>query len=214
MGVMRRLDPSFYVITDRRYLRERNLLDLVEAALKGGATVIQIRNKEADVADFIEEALQVAAITKKYKVPLIINDRIDVALEIDADGVHLGQEDASPEEARSLLGMDKIIGVSVHNPAQAEEALEFRVDYLGAGSVYPSKTEQREVIGIQGLEKICKAISLPVVAIGGITIDTVEEVLKAGASGIAVISGVWDTDDVEESARKYISRLKAAKRSR
>lgn len=211
---MRSLNFSLYVITDNRYLKGRILPDVVEAALRGGATAVQFRNKEADTAGLIEEGLQLLALTRKYKVPLIVNDRIDVALEIDADGVHLGQEDASPEEARSILGMSKIIGVSVHNVTQAVEALEFPVDYLGAGSVYPSKTEQREVIGVERLEKICESVGLPVVAIGGISLDKVEEVMKNGASGVAVISGVWDTDDVEGRAREYTSRLEAVKRAR
>jgi len=211
---MRSFNFSLYVITDNRYLRNRSLPDLVEAALRGGAAAVQLRNKEADTADFIEEGLQLLPITRKYKVPLIVNDRIDVAVEIDADGVHLGQEDASPEEARSILGMSKIIGVSVHSVTQAMEALEFPVDYLGAGSIYPSKTEPREAIGVQTLERICKSVGIPVIAIGGITVDKVEEVMKNGASGVAVISDVWDTDDVEERVREYASELEAVKRSR
>lgn len=211
---MRTLDLSLYAITDQRYWKEREMLELVEAALRGGVTALQLRNKEADTARLIEDGIGLRALTSQYKVPLIINDRIDVVLEVDADGVHLGQEDASPEEARSVLGMSKIIGISVHNLDQAREALELPVDYLGVGSVYPSKTEQREVIGIDGLQKICKTVSLPIAAIGGITLAKVEEVIKAGASGLAVISGVWDTDDVEGRVREYISKLEAVKRSR
>lgn len=187
---------------------------MIEAALKGGVTVLQLRDKEADTASLIEEGVELRTITNKYKVPLIVNDRIDVALEIDADGVHLGQEDASPEEARSILGISKIIGLSVHNLDQAEEAIELPVDYLGVGSVYPSKTEQREVIGIKGLEKICKTASIPIVAIGGITVDKVEEVIKAGASGVAAISGIWDADDIERRVKEYISKLEEVKRLR
>lgn len=211
---MRTLDLSLYAITDQRYWKEREMLELVEAALRGGVTALQLRNKEADTARLIEDGIGLRALTSQYKVPLIINDRIDVVLEVDADGVHLGQEDASPEEARSVLGMSKIIGISVHNLDQAREALELPVDYLGVGSVYPSKTEQREVIGIDGLQKICKTVSVPIAAIGGITLAKVEEVIKAGASGLAVISGVWDTDDVEGRVREYISKLEAVKRSR
>jgi len=211
---MRRLDLSLYVITDRRYLRGRALSQLVEAALKGGATAVQLRNKEADTSSLIEEGLELVAITRKYNVPLIVNDRIDVAAEIDADGVHLGQEDASPEEARSILGMSKMIGISVHSVDQAKEAVEFPVDYLGVGSVYQSSTENREVIGIGGLERICRDVGVPVVAVGGITVDRVEEVIAAGAAGIAVIAGIWDVDDVEARAAEYIDKVTAVKRSR
>lgn len=211
---MRRLDLSLYAIIDKKYWRGKETLELIEAALKGGVTVLQLRDKEADTASLIEEGVELRTITNKYKVPLIVNDRIDVALEIDADGVHLGQEDASPEEARSILGISKIIGLSVHNLDQAEEAIELPVDYLGVGSVYPSKTEQREVIGIKGLEKICKTASIPIVAIGGITVDKVEEVIKAGASGVAAISGIWDADDIERRVKEYISKLEEVKRLR
>ena len=211
---MRRLDLSLYAITDERYWNERKMSDLVEAALKGGITALQLRNKEADTSRLIEDGLELRAMTKQYNVSLIINDRIDVALEVDADGVHLGQQDASPEEARSILGMSKIIGISVHNLDQASEALELPVDYLGVGSVYSSETESREVIGVDRLEKICRTVSLPVAAIGGITVDRVEEVIKAGASGVAAISGIWNVDDVEGRVREYVSRLEEIKRSR
>ena len=211
---MRRLDLSLYAITDKRYWKDRKMSDLVEAALKGGVTSLQLRDKEADTATLIEEGLALRTLTAQYNVPLIINDRIDVALEVDADGVHLGQQDASPEEARSILGMSKIIGISVHNLTQASEALELPVDYLGVGSVYASGTEQREVIGIDRLEKICKTVSLPVAAIGGITPSRVEEVLKTGASGVAVIAGIWEAEDVEGRVQEYVSRLEAARRSR
>jgi thiamine-phosphate pyrophosphorylase len=211
---MRRLDLSLYAITDERYWNERKMSDLVEAALKGGITALQLRNKEADTSKLIEDGLELRTMTKQYNVSLIINDRIDVALEVDADGVHLGQQDASPEEARSILGMSKIIGISVHDLDQASEALELPVDYLGVGSVYSSETEEREVIGIDRFEKICRTVSLPVAGIGGITVDRVEEVIKAGASGVAAISGIWNVEDVEGRVREYVSKLEAIKRSR
>ncbi len=195
-------------------MKERSLSDVVDAALKGGASAVQLRNKEADTSVLIEEGLELLSVTRRHNASLIVNDRIDVALEIDADGVHLGQEDPSPEEARSILGMSKIIGVSVHNVTQAREALDYPVDYLGVGSVYPSQSEEKEVIGLEGLKRICEGVSLPVVAVGGITVDRVAEVVKAGAYGVATISGIWDSDSVEERAREYISAMSAAKRAR
>ena len=198
------VDWSLYVLTDRRAAGERSLLDVVRAAVRGGATVIQLREKQATTRELIELGRALLEITRPAGVPLIVNDRIDVALAIDAEGVHVGQDDMPAPLARRLLGSDRILGVSAGTVAEALQAQRDGADYLGTGDVYgtPTKSNAGTPIGVAGLAEVARAVPLPVVAIGGIHADNASAAIQAGAFGIAVISAVIGAADPEAAARR------------
>lgn len=201
---MKQIDLRLYAITERAYCRGRSFEELIRAAIDGGATAIQLREKGAPTRSLWEEAVRLRALTEALGVPFIVNDRVDVALASGADGVHLGQEDLPCLEARKLLGPEKIIGVSVHSLKEAEEALKEGADYLSVGKVYPSQTKSGgRVVGLPVLGKISQGVGLPVVAIGGIGLDNLSEVFETGASGVAIISGLFDTEDVKARAKAF-----------
>jgi thiamine-phosphate diphosphorylase len=203
----RKLDLLFYVITEKRYARDRSLEELIEPCLRGGASVIQLRNKTATTRTLLSEALRLRALTQSHSALFIVNDRVDVALACSADGVHLGADDMDPGRARSLLGPDSIIGLTVRSPSEAGAAEGAGVDYVAAGSVFESKTKRAEIIGLDGLGAVCRATKLPVVAIGGIGLADLDEVMSRGASGVAVAKEVLDTKDIEQAARGLRSAL-------
>ncbi len=183
--------PVLYVITDENIL-EKNLIDAVKQALEGGADVIQYRAKNKDTREMYQEASQLKKICKYYGKPLIINDRVDIAMAVDADGVHIGQDDMPVEVVRRLVGFNKIVGLSTKNLQQVEEANSLPVDYIGFGSIFPTTTKKdAKVAGIENLEKAVKISLVPVVAIGGIDESNVSQVLKTGCDGIAVVSAVF-----------------------
>lgn len=190
-------DYSIYLVTDDGCLQGRALLDCVREALEGGVTLVQYRAKTASSAEMYAEALQLKALCDSFKVPLIINDRLDIAMAVGAAGVHLGQDDLPCAAARKLLGEDYIIGVSAHNPAEAKAALQSGADYLGCGAVFgtATKTDVKK-LGTDGLAAICKAKGLPVVGIGGVTADNYREVRAAGADGAAIVSGILAQPDI------------------
>jgi thiamine-phosphate pyrophosphorylase len=198
------VDWSVYVITDRRVAGERDILDVVRAAIRGGATVIQLREKEATTREMIRLGEALHEITREAGIPLIVNDRVDVALAIEAEGVHVGQDDMPAAVARRLIGPDKILGVSAETVEQALQAERDGADYLGVGDVYgtPTKPDAGPPIGLEGLAEIVQAVSIPVVGIGGITPDNAAAVIEAGAVGVAVISAVVGAEDPEEAARR------------
>ncbi len=198
------VDLSVYVITDRTVAGERSILDVVRAAIRGGATVVQLREKEASTREMIELGQALHEITREAGVPLIVNDRLDVALAIDAEGVHVGQDDMPAHLARRLLGPDKILGVSAGTVEEARQAERDGADYLGVGDVYgtPTKPDAGVPIGVGGLAQIAREVSIPVVGIGGITPDNAEAVIRAGAVGVAVISAVVGAPDPEMAARR------------
>lgn len=190
-------DYSIYLVTDDGCLQGRALLDCVREALEGGVTLVQYRAKTAYSAEMYAEALQLKALCDSFKVPLIINDRLDIAMAVGAAGVHLGQDDLPCAAARRILGEEYLIGVSAHNPAEAAEALQSGADYLGCGAVFGTATKADvKKLGTDGLAAICKAKGLPVVGIGGVTADNYREVRAAGADGAAIVSGILAQPDI------------------
>lgn len=190
-------DYSIYLVTDDGCLQGRALIDCVREALEGGVTLVQYRAKTASSAEMYAEALQLKALCDSFNVPLIINDRLDIAMAVGAAGVHLGQDDLPCAAARKLLGEDYIIGVSAHNPAEAKAALQSGADYLGCGAVFGTATKADvQKLGTEGLAAICKAKGLPVVGIGGVTANNYREVRAAGADGAAIVSGILAQPDI------------------
>ena len=195
-------DYSIYLVTDDGCLQGRALIDCVREALEGGVTLVQYRAKTASSAEMYNEALQLKALCDSFNVPLIINDRLDIAMAVGAAGVHLGQDDLPCAAARKLLGEDYIIGVSAHNPAEAKAALQSGADYLGCGAVFGTATKADvQKLGTDGLAAICKAKGLPVVGIGGVTADNYREVRAAGADVAAIVSGILAQPDIRATVR-------------
>lgn len=195
-------DYSIYLVTDDGCLQGRALIDCVREALEGGVTLVQYRAKTASSAEMYAEALQLKALCDSFKVPLIINDRLDIAMAVGAAGVHLGQDDLPCAAARKLLGEDYIIGVSAHNPAEAKTALQSGADYLGCGAVFGTATKADvKKLGTEGLTAICREKGLPVVGIGGVTADNYREVRAAGADGAAIVSGILAQPDIRATVR-------------
>ena len=196
-------DLLLYAVTDRHWLNGRTLYSQVEEALKGGATFIQLREKELDEEHFLEEAKEIKELCRRYQVPFVINDNVEIALAVDADGVHVGQSDMEAGDVRAKLGPDKIIGVSAQTVEQAVMAEQNGADYLGVGAVFPtgSKADALEV-SHDTLIAICKAVKIPVIAIGGISKENILELSGSGVCGIAVISAIFAKDDIEEATRE------------
>jgi len=207
------LNTDLYLVTDRALSLGRPLDWVVEKAVKGGTTIVQLREKDIETKDFIELARKLKSILKKYNVPLLINDRIDVALATGADGIHIGQSDMPYREARRLMGKDAIIGLSVESIEQAKEANEFEVDYVAISPVYttPTKKELKQELGLEGVRKISEISRHPSVGIGSIKKHNAGEVIKAGADGIAVVSGICSAEDPEKAAVELINEVHQAK---
>ena len=195
-------DYSIYLVTDDGCLQGRALIDCVREALEGGVTLVQYRAKTASSAEMYAEALQLKALCDSFNVPLIINDRLDIAMAVGAAGVHLGQDDLPCAAARRILGEEYLIGVSAHNPAEAKAALQSGADYLGCGAVFGTATKADvKKLGTDGLAAICNAKGLPVVGIGGVTADNYREVRAAGADGAAIVSGILAQPDIRTTVR-------------
>lgn len=201
---------GLYVIIDPELLGEKDEVAVCEQAIRGGARVIQLRDKKRDKADVLESGRRLAGTCAMSNVPLIINDYIDVAIAADADGVHLGACDMPVDEARRLLPIDKLIGRSTRTVEQAKQAESDGADYIAVGSMYPTKSKESfTVVGTQRLSQIRQAVSLPIVAIGGIKAENIADVAAAGADAVAVISAVLAADDVEKAARELYGRMEA-----
>lgn len=186
-----------YAITDRHWLNGKTLYSQVEFALKGGATMIQIREKDLDENAFLKEAEQIQSLCAKYCVPFIVNDNVELAVKIGADGVHVGQSDMAAKDVRALIGKDKILGVSAQTVKQALEAQKCGADYLGTGAIFPTGSkDDAQVLGVQTLKEICSAVNIPVVAIGGISKDNILELKKSGIAGVSVISAIFAQNDI------------------
>ncbi|HIZ83402.1 MAG TPA: thiamine phosphate synthase [Firmicutes bacterium] len=196
-------DLLLYAVTDRKWTGEKTLYEQVEAALRGGATFVQLREKTLEEARFLEEAREIQRLCRQYKVPFVINDNVAIAREIDADGVHVGQSDMEALDVRALLGPDKIVGVSAQTVEQALLAEAHGADYLGVGAVFPTGSKADAVeVGRSELEAICRAVKIPVIAIGGISRENVLELGGSGICGIAVISAIFSQPHIEEATRK------------
>lgn len=208
------MDWSLYIITDARLSRGRSHLEIVRAAIQGGATVVQYREKEATTRRMVEEAWELRELCRKLGVPFIVNDRVDVALAVDADGVHVGQDDMPAPLARKLIGPEKILGVSVSTVAEAIQAQRDGADYISASPVFstPTKLDAPQPTGVEGLRAIAEAVDRPVVAIGGIKAHNAAQLIRAGAAGVAVISAIVAADDVEAAARALRAAVEAARK--
>ena len=196
-----RKNLNLYAITDRHWLNGRTLYSVVKESLEGGVTFLQLREKELDEEHFLEEARELQKLCREYQVPFVINDNVDIAVAINADGVHVGQSDMEAGDVRAKLGPDKIIGVTAKTVEQAVLAQERGADYLGVGAVFhtDSKADARE-ISFDTLKDICKAVSIPVIAIGGITEENVKELAGTGICGVAVISAIYAQNDIKKAA--------------
>lgn len=200
------IDYSIYLVTDEACLHGRPLLECVEEALAAGVTLVQYRAKAADGGVLYAEACKLKELCDKYNVPLIINDRLDIALAVGAAGVHLGQDDLPCAVARRLLGEDFIIGVSAHNQAEAVQAVSEGADYLGCGAVFGTATKHDVAkLGLENLRAIRKAVAVPMVGIGGITADNYAEVLATGANGAAIVSGILAQEDIGAAVKKLVA---------
>lgn len=189
-----------YAVTDRHWLGEETLYDQVKKALDGGATFVQLREKKLDREDFLAEALEIQKLCKKYGVPFVINDEVSIAKDIDADGVHVGQSDMEAMDVRKVLGPDKILGVSAQTVEQAIIAEKHGADYLGVGAVFATGSkDDADDVSHETLKAICEAVSIPVIAIGGITKYNVSELAGSGICGVAVISAIFGQNDIKKA---------------
>lgn len=202
-------DLRLYAVTDRAWLKPgESLLEPVEAVLKGGATMIQLREKHLDEEHFRREALALRDLCRRYEVPFLLNDAVDLAVETDADGVHVGQHDRPAAEVRAMIGLDKILGVSAQTVEQALAAQEAGADYLGVGAVFPTGTkEDADAVSLDTLAAICRAVDIPVVAIGGITAENLPTLAQTGICGAAVVSALFAQADPEQAARRLLGEV-------
>ncbi len=190
-----------YAVTDRHWLGERTLYEVVRDSLDGGVTFLQLREKNLDEDSFYEEAVRLQAMAREYKVPFVINDNVEIAVRMNADGVHVGQDDMEAGNVRALIGPDKILGVSAQTVEQAVLAEQQGADYLGVGAVFPTGSKDDAVdVPFETLKAICEAVTIPVVAIGGITLENTPELAGTGICGIAVISAIYAQKDIREAA--------------
>ena len=202
---MNKIDLSLYLVTDNSENVEK-FLNTIEEGIKGGVSVVQIREKTADTLDFYNLALKVKEITTKYNVPLIINDRVDVALAIDADGVHVGQSDMPCDVTRKLVGPNKIVGVSAATIDEAKKAEKDGADYIGTGAVFPTATKDDAAsVTKEELSEIVKAINIPVVAIGGINLSNASELTNTGIAGLSVVSAIMSSDNPKKSSEELLN---------
>lgn len=198
-----------YAVTDRAWLNGETLYKQVEKSIKGGVTFVQLREKKLDEKSFLKEALEIQKLCRKYNVPFVINDNVEIARKINADGVHVGQSDMKAENVRVIFGKDKILGVSAQTVEQALYAQKEGADYIGVGSVFPTGSKSdADNVSLDTLKEICSAVSIPVVAIGGIGIDNVSKLKNSGISGIAVISAIFASDDIETAVKKLKEETK------
>lgn len=196
-----KINYTLYLVTDRNILDERDLCECVEEAILGGVSLVQLREKELCSKDFYETAQSVKKVTDQYKVPFIINDRLDIALAVDADGLHIGQEDLPLPVARRLLGPDKIIGVSASNLSEALAAEQAGADYLGVGAVFTTPTKKdADSVSLSQLAQIKAGVSIPVVGIGGINENNAKSVIGTGIDGISVVSAILGKSDIRQAA--------------
>lgn len=193
----------FYAVTDTGWAAKLTLKEQVEAALQGGVSMVQLREKTLPQAAFLHKAIELKKLTEQYDIPLIINDNLDIAVQSNAAGLHIGQSDGSITEIRQSLGTDKILGVSTQTVEQALYAEAAGADYLGVGAIFPTNTKNdAEIVGLETLSAICRAVKIPVVAIGGINEQNIPSLLPCGIAGVALVSAVFAAPNITESCRK------------
>lgn len=198
-----------YAITDRTWLKAKTLPEAVEDAILGGATFIQLREKNLSYEEFLKTAREVKAVTDKYSIPFVINDNIEIAASIDADGVHIGQSDEEIKAAREKLGFDKIIGLSASTVEEAVKAEKGGADYIGVGAIFNTSTKiDANTVTVETLKEICKSVSIPVVAIGGISKDNALELSGTGIDGISVISAIFAHDNIKSATSDLLELAK------
>ena len=209
------VDYTLYLVTDRKMAEGRNFEEIAARAISGGCTLVQLREKETSSGDFLERALRLKKVTDEYHVPLIINDRIDVMLAANAAGVHLGQSDIPADVARRLIGRDKILGVSAQTVEEAQKAECDGADYLGIGAIFPTETKRNaKAVTFETLRRICTAVHIPVVAIGGVTVQNLPCLRETGIRGAAVVSAIMAQQNPEEAARKLKAAINEIKSNR
>ncbi|MBQ6001184.1 MAG: thiamine phosphate synthase [Clostridia bacterium] len=192
-----------YAVTDRAWVGKQTLYEQVESALKGGATCVQLREKELNEEDFLKEAIELAALCKRYGVPFFVNDNVEIAVACKADGIHVGQEDMETAKVRERVGDDMMIGVSVHTVEEALIAVEHGADCLGLGTVFPTTTKTDvDVMPRELMQEICRAVEIPVVAIGGINESNLMQLAGTGVDGVALVSAIFAAEDIEGTCRK------------
>lgn len=197
------IDYSVYLVTDRRNKTDEEFLNIIEEAIKGGTTIVQLREKTASTKEFYDLALRVKEITSRYGVPLLINDRIDIALAVDSEGVHIGQDDMPADIAREIIGDDKILGVSASTVEEAKKAEIDSADYIGSGAVFPTATkDDADSVSKEELKEIVDSIDIPVVAIGGITVENAHTLKGSGIAGFSVVSAIMSAEDPKEASKK------------
>lgn len=203
------IDYTLYLVSDRDVLKGRDLCEAIEQSIKGGVTLVQLREKDISSLDFYNLAVSVKKITDKHNVPLIINDRIDIALAVDAAGVHVGQSDIPANVARKIIGEDKILGISAATLEEAKLAEAEGADYLGIGAVFPTDTKKdARSVSIELLGEIKKSLTVPVVGIGGINENNAELLKQSKIDGIAVVSAILGKDDIEQAAKNMLGKFK------
>ena len=191
-----------YAVTDRAWVGKQSLYQQVECALKGGATCVQLREKELDDEAFLNEAMEISALCRKYGVPFFINDNVEIAIKCHADGIHVGQEDMEASKVRERVGNDMMIGVSVHSVEEALEAVKNGADCLGVGAMFSTSTKTDvNVMPKETLRDICHAVDIPVVAIGGINKSNISQLAGTGVNGVALVSAIFAADDIENECR-------------
>ena len=198
-----------YAVTDQSFGKSQPLEEQVKEALESGITFLQLREKELDDEDFLNEAIQMKSLANEYRVPLVINDNVEVARKSGADGVHIGQNDMEIAKAKEILGNDKIVGVSVQTVEQAKLAQSQGADYLGVGAVFSTSTKQdAKAVSYDMLKQICEAVSIPVVAIGGISADNIEKLKGSKISGVAVVSAIFGSNNMRQATKNLLNKAK------
>ena len=204
-------DLLLYAVTDRHWLGSRTLRQVVRDSLEGGVTFLQLREKDMDPIEFYAEAVDIQALCRTYGVPFVINDDVELAIKVNADGAHVGQSDMEAGDVRKLLGPDKILGVSVQTAEQARLAEQRGADYLGVGAVFPTGSKRdADAVSLQTLRAITEAVSIPVVAIGGISRDNVSKLSGTGINGVAVISAIYAQEDIRRGTEELKEAVKKA----
>ena len=199
---------KLYLVTDSDILRDRDFYNSIEEALKGGVTMLQLREKNASGKEFLEKAIKLRELTKKYNVKFIINDRVDIAMLCDADGVHVGQSDIPANKVRELIGEDKIVGVSARTVEEALTAKENGADYLGVGAMFTTRTKlDAKSVSIEKLKEIKEVIKLPVVAIGGLSLSNIDKLKECNVDGYAVVSAILGAENIKLECEKWIEKI-------